>query len=74
LWELLVGEIFFSWMKFSWQIADAIVAGQLPNVPTDSTFQKYSEIITKTWKLNPEERTTFNHIFMELSEMNCDEM
>jgi hypothetical protein len=66
LWEMLVGDIYFSWMRFSWQIADAVVIGRRPVIPRDENNGDYSNLIGECWHSSPTLRPPFEQILSRL--------
>jgi hypothetical protein len=63
---MLVGHIYFNWVRFSWQIADAVVEGSRPTVPYDDTYHDYSELTSECWQPNPQARPPFEQIYDRL--------
>jgi len=72
LWEMLVGEIYFSWVRFSWQIADAVVEGHRPNVPKDEMYSDYSDLVAECWHTSPTSRPPFETILKRLEKLKND--
>lgn len=61
LWEMLTGQVPFSYVSNSYQIGDLIVKGQRPEFPRNTPAQ-LKDLIQSCWAQNPDSRPTFEQI------------
>ena len=77
MWELLTSSMPFSDFRFDWQIAEAIVEGKCPQLPSslflssssnvsEESIASYVEIMKECWAPLPKDRPSFDAICKQL--------
>jgi len=69
LWELFSREKFFGDLRFTFQIEDAVLNGERPEIPDTNCPADCVNLIVQSWDGDPTKRPAFDKIIERLSKV-----
>jgi len=71
LWELCTADTPFTDLAFNYQVEEAVIAGDRPLIPSQSTSEgyAYAHLIEWCWQSDPEKRPTAEQVLAMLEEI-----